>query len=97
MAIRISISLVCATLLASAIPNSANAGPQFVVCTPDFIGCAANYTIGCNELRVDTIGAVKQKAAQICKDRGFSTGTFETVVNGPGGECGYYKFVVTCN
>jgi hypothetical protein len=92
MTIRISMSLFWATLLASAIPCSANAA-EFALCVDDFVGCQFDYTISCDPLQQDTIGAVQRKAAQICKERGYSSSAYRTVANGPGGHCGYYKWI----
>jgi hypothetical protein len=96
MTMRLWVSLVSATLLGSTIPYAADAEEQFVICVKDWVGCQANYFVSCGELRADP--AMRAKADQICKqERGYSNaGVYQVGKSTSGGECGTYKFVVTC-
>ena len=94
MTMRIWVPLVCATLLASTIPYTAEA-EEFVICVNDWPGCQAHYFVSCAELRSDP--RMLGKAEQIKQERNYSScGARQVGTSGSGGECGTYKFVVTC-
>jgi hypothetical protein len=96
VSMKIWTPIIAVALLGSTMPRAASAAEQFVICVKDFVGCQANYFVSCQELRTDP--AMRAKADQICKqERGYSnSGVMQVGTSTPGGECGTYKFIVTC-
>lgn len=97
---RLSVlSIICATVLYLGIPYSVNAAEQFAICGQDNVGCQGVY-MSCADLGQGTSkstgGLVQAKATQACAEKGYSSAVVQQVTNGPGGQCGIYKYVVTC-
>jgi hypothetical protein len=97
------VSLVGAVLLGTSTQYSASAAEEHAFCVVDWVGCVADYRITCEELGqgtpTPTMVLVRQKATGICRGIGY---TGETIVrqlpplNAPGGQCGQYKYIFTC-